>query len=74
MVIGTSIVPTSAKDLDPDPLVPQGFGILDSDPQKYADPRIRIQGGKYQPKRQKNLFTLNIQIRIVEKREIIIIS
>ena len=25
---------------------PQDFGFLDLDPQKYADPRIRIQGAK----------------------------
>ena len=31
---------------DPDPLDPQDFGFLDPDPQKYADPRIRIQGVK----------------------------
>ena len=43
---------------DPDPLDPQDFGFLDPDPQKYADPRIRIQGGKYQPKtaKKKNLI------------------
>ena len=35
---------------DPDPLDPQDFGFLVPDPQKYADPRIRIQGAKYQPK------------------------
>ena len=30
----------------------------DPDPQKYADPQIRIQGVKYQPKTaKKNLFT-----------------
>ena len=48
----------SAKD--PDPLDPQDFGLLDPDPdpQKYADPRIRIQGAKYQPKTaQKNLLS-----------------
>ena len=31
---------------DPDPLDPQHFSFLDSDPQKYADPRIQIQGQK----------------------------
>ena len=30
---------------DPDPLDPQNFGFLD--PEKYADPWIRIQGAKY---------------------------
>ena len=34
---------------DPDPLDPQDFGFLDPDPQKYADPRIRIQGAKNRP-------------------------
>ena len=38
----------SAKDQD--------FGFLDPDPQKYADPRIGIQGVKYQPKTGKKLF------------------
>ena len=33
---------------------PQDFGFLDPDPQKYADPRIRIQRGKYQPKTAEN--------------------
>ena len=37
---------------------PQDFGFLDPDPQKYADPRIRIQGGKYQPKTAKKTFLL----------------
>jgi len=27
----------------------QHFGFLDSDPQKYADPRIRIHEAKHQP-------------------------
>ena len=43
---------------DPDPLDPQDFGFLDPDPQKYADPRIRIQGVKYQPKTTKKTFLL----------------
>ena len=48
-----NIVKTSAKDQDP--LDPQDFGFLNPylDPQKYADPRIRIQGVKYQPKTAK---------------------
>ena len=29
---------------------PQDFGFLDPDLQKYADPQIRIQEAKYQPK------------------------
>jgi len=42
---------------------PQDFGFLDTEPQKYADPRIRIQGVKYQPKTaEKKLFTLKTQI------------
>ena len=32
---------------------PHHFGFLDSDPQKNADPRIRIQGVKYLPKTAK---------------------
>ena len=42
----------------------QVFGFLDPDPQKYVDPRIRIQGAKYQPKncKKKHLRTLKIQI------------
>ena len=48
---------------DPDPFDPQDFGFLDPDPdpQKYSDPRIRIQGAKYQPKLQKKC-TLKTQI------------
>ena len=46
----------SALDPDTDPLDPQDFGFLDTDPQKYADPRIRIQGVKYQPKTAKKHF------------------
>jgi len=34
----------------------QDFGFLDPDPQKYANPRIRIQGVKYQPKNAKKTF------------------
>ena len=41
-----------------DPLDPQDFGFLDPDPQKYADPRIRIQGAKYRPRTaKKNLLS-----------------
>ena len=63
-----AILESSAQD--PDPLDPQDFGFLYLDPetQKYADPRIRIQGAKYQPK------TLKTQIWTNEKREIIKIS
>ena len=31
-------------------MYPQHLGFLDPDPQKYADPRTRIQGVKYQSK------------------------
>ena len=52
---------------DPDPLDPQDFGFLDPDPQKYADPRIRILGVKYQPKTtKKNFFTPKTQFRAFE--------
>jgi hypothetical protein len=38
-------------------LDPEDFGFLDADLQKYADPRIWIQGVKYQPKTaKKNTF------------------
>ena len=54
------ILEVSAQD--PDPLGPQDFDFLDSDPQKYADPRIRIQGAKYQSKTAKKNFTLKTQV------------
>ena len=43
---------------DPDALDPQDFGFLDTDPdpQKYEDPRIRIQEVKYQLKTTKKTF------------------
>ena len=42
---------------DPDPLDLEDFGFLDLDPQKHGDPRIRIQGVKYQLKTaKKNLL------------------
>ena len=45
---------------DPDPLDPQHIGFLDPDPgrdpEKYEDPRIRIQGAKYQPKTGAKIF------------------
>ena len=50
---------------DPDPLDPQDFGFLDpdTDPQKYADTRIQIQGVKFPPKTaKKNFFTPKTQI------------
>ena len=45
----------------------QDFGFLDPDPQKYEDPRILIQGAKYQPKAAKKI-TLKTHI-CIEKRE-----
>ena len=46
---------------------PDDFGFLDPDPQKYADPRIRVQ---YQPKtEEKNFFTLKPKISFFEKKE-----
>ena len=44
---------------DPDPLDPQDFGFLDPDPQKSADPQIRILGAKYQPKTAKKIYSQN---------------
>ena len=41
---------SSAQDPDLDPLDLQDFGFLDPDPQKYANPRIRFQGTKNEPK------------------------
>ena len=58
-------------DLDLDPLDPQEFVFLDPDPdlQKYADPQIRIQSVKYQPKTaKKTFFTPKIKIRTFEKK------
>ena len=45
-------------------------------PGKYADPRIRIQGAKYQPKncKKKTFFTSKSKIWTLKKREIIKIS
>ena len=66
------------KSSAPDPLDPQDFGYPDPldfgfpnpDPQKYADPRIRIQGKKYQPKTAKKKFTLKTQIWTIEKKRL----
>ena len=46
------------------PGYPKKLGFLDrdADPQKYADPRIRIQGAKYQLKLQQKNFTLKTKI------------
>ena len=41
---------------DPDSLDSQHFGFYDPDPQRYADPRIRILVAKYKPKLQTKIF------------------
>ena len=53
-------------------LVPQDFNFLDlySDPQKYPDPRIRIQGVLYQPKTENNFFTPKTQILTWKKERL----
>ena len=52
----------------PDPLDPQHFGFLDLDHKKYADPRIRIQGVKYQWKTEnKNFFISNPKTELLKK-------
>ena len=48
--------PLVSSAYDPDPLDPQDFGFLDPDPQKYANPLLRIQDAKYQQKLQKKIF------------------
>ena len=50
------------------PKDPQNFGLLD--PQKYADPRILIQGVKYEPKNYKKKFTPKTQLRSFEKKRL----
>jgi len=54
-------------------LDPQELGFLDPDPQKYADPRIRIQGVKYQPKTatKKTFSPLKPNSELWKKRGII---
>ena len=48
---------------------PQDFGFLDPDPQKYADPRIRIQGAKYQPKTaNKNTLSQTPNLNVGKQR------
>ena len=37
----------------------QGFGFLVLDPQKYVDPRIRIEVAKYQPRTGKKEILLS---------------
>ena len=66
------IIKTSAQDPDPEPLDPQDFGFLDPDPQKYVDPRFRIQGTKYQPKTAKKKLITKPKSELLKKREIII--
>ena len=52
-------------------LDPQDFDFLDSDPQKYADSRLRIEGVKYQPKTtKKNFFTPKTQIWTFQKERL----
>ena len=42
---------------------------MDPDPQKYKDPRIRIQGAKYQPKTAKKVsYSLNPNLSYWKKR------
>ena len=53
---------------DPVPLDLEDFGFLDLDPQKHGDPRIRIQGVKYQPKTAKKIYSVNPNL-IFEKRD-----
>ena len=48
----------------------QHFGFLDPNPPKYADPRIRFQGAKCQPKYVKiNFAHLKTIIRTVQKNK-----
>ena len=55
---------------DPDPLDSQDFGVLDPDLQKYAYPRIQIQGAKYHPKTVKKMFIVKPQIWTIEKERL----
>jgi len=56
-------------------LDPQDFGFLDPNPQRYADPLLRIKGVKYQPKTEKKTFLLlKPKSELLKKREIIKIS
>ena len=66
-LILTRLKKSSAQDADP--LDPQDFGFLAPDPQKYADPRIRIQGVKNQPKTAKKKFTPKTQLSTEKKRD-----
>ena len=57
---------------DPDPLNLHHIGFLDPDPcpdpEKYADPRIRIQGAKYQPKTGAKIFSAQ-NLNLLKKRD-----
>ena len=56
-------------------LYPEDFGFLYPGPQKYADPRTRIQGVKYQPKTaKKEILLKKPKADFFFKREIIRIS
>ena len=50
---------------------PQDFGFLDPDSQKYVDPRIRIQGVKYQ---KKSVLLQNPKSELMKKKIIKISS
>ena len=61
-LIRIRLYPHDFSFLDSDPLYPHDFGFLDPDLQKYAGPRIRIQGAKYQPKTQKSMFFYSLKL------------
>ena len=48
---------------------PQDFGFLYPDPQNYAEPRIRIQGAKYQQKNAKQNLLSNPKSGLLKKRD-----
>ena len=50
-----------------DPLDPQDFGLLDPDPQKYADPQIRIQGQNINKKLQKKILISKSKSELLKK-------
>ena len=60
---------SSAQDTDP--LDPQDFGFLDPDPdqQKYGDPRIRIQGAKYQQNPAKKNLLSKPKSKLLKKKQ-----
>ena len=53
------LLSTKQHSLDPVPLDLQDFRFQDPDPKKYANPRIRIQGEKYQLSTWKKTFILS---------------